>query len=770
MNAHAVERLEFPRVLAAVARYAETEAGAAAVRALEPDADPARLEEAQSLYRAAAQAETLGRVSLAGAVDLGPWLERAGKGGLLAPVELYRLGFTIRRGEELLAALETDSDPLLLAHYGRFTPPRGLAQAIEQSVDDSGEVKDTASPTLADIRREIARVEAEIDQVFERLLRSPAFQQYLQEPLITLRNGRRVVPVKHHFRSSVPGLVHDQSGSGQTVFVEPMAVVERQNRIQSLRGAEREEIDRILRRLTAVVAEMREPLSRLNNSVVRVDALLAKVRWGAAMGAVLPGLGGDVLELDAARHPLLEHPVPISLTVGGKKPVLVVTGPNTGGKTVALKCTGLMVLLALAGCPVPAGPGTRVPYYRDLLADIGDEQSLEQNLSTFSGHLRQLLPMIATAGPGVLLLVDEIGAGTDPDEGAALALALLEHWLGAGATVVVTTHFSRVKTLAYRDARVENAQVEFDRDELKPTYRLVMGQPGSSQALYIARRLGVPTALVERAREFLGDAATSVDDVIQRLNAVEREVAEGREAIARERLRLAAEAERLQQAEQAFLRRRTLERQEERQRWQQSLQELRRRADEAIRAVREADRAEREEAIRTLREVMREWAPPEPPEDTAGPGGESEDVSAGDWVTGPRLPEPAEVLQLEGETAMVQLGAMRLHLPRRELVKVARPADKRPRSPVRGPARSVPLELNLRGLTVAEALDALDRYLDEALLAGLPWARIVHGKGTGALRRAVQDLLREHPAVRAFRLGEPGEGGDGVTVVQLDDG
>ena len=772
-----MERLEFGRVLDEIARRAETEAGRLAVLGLMPDPHAETLATAQALYAAAARSEPLGRLSLTGAVDLRPPLERARKGAMLGPLEHYAIHLTIGRGEALAEALKASQESLLESHFGRFAPPMGLHRAIGDAVTEEGAIKDTASPLLADIRRQIARLETEIEQVFQRLMESESWRQYLQEPLVTLRNGRRVVPVKLQNRRSVPGLVHDQSSSGQTVFVEPMAVVERQNRIQSLRADERDEIERILQELTVFVRQVEEPLLAMDRSIRRVDTLLAKVRWGRAMNAHLPQLGGDRLLLEGARHPLLERPVPISLAVGGETPLLVVSGPNTGGKTAALKCTGLMVLLALSGCPIPAEATSTVPLYRDVLADIGDEQSLAESLSTFAGHLRQLVPMVETAGPGILLLVDEVGAGTDPEEGAALAQAFLEHVLVRGADAMVTTHFVRLKLLAYEDPRVSNAQVEFDRETLSPTYRLVMGQPGSSQALYMAARLGLSGSVVERARVLVGGQAAHLEDVIHQLNTAERALTEQRAVIERSEAQV-REAERaLAARESQFEARRATERQRDRERLHQLEQSLRERAERLMGEVRSADRQERERALQDLRREIRSWGLADDLPTTAPPVGGGtprghDGLRTGDWVTGPRLPASAQLVEVDpdADSAMVAVGPVRMRVTLSELIPAANPDQPSRRTASRGAARALPVEWDLRGMTVAEALLELDRYLDAAVLSGMPMARIIHGKGTGALRRAVQESLRDHADVTGFRLGEAGEGGDGVTVVRFDGG
>ncbi len=776
MNRHALERLEWGTVLEQLAARAQLDEARERLRALGPDPRADWLHERQALFDAVATS-SVRRLALAGAHDLRPFVEDAGKGMRLEPEALLAIARTIARGQAMTEALREADRPVLTAHFGRFGAPLALARDIGLAIDDEGAVRDTASPALNDIRRRMVTTRREIDAIFDRIMQAPAWAPYLQENLVTIRNGRRVVPVKHAHRHQVPGVVHDQSGSGQTVFVEPMAVVERQNLLVELAGDEAAEIDRILRRLSQAVAAAADTLVGLSGSLAGLEELLAAARWADAQGAVLPQLGGDILELDAARHPLLADPVPLSLTVGGSRPVLVITGPNTGGKTVALKCTGLVVALALAGLPVPAR-SARVPIYRDLLADIGDEQSLEQSLSTFSGHLAQLVPMVEAAGPETLLLVDEIGAGTDPDEGSALAVALIEHLRARGATLLVTTHFARVKVLAYQDPGLENAHVEFDPETLSPTYRLVMGQAGSSQALHMAERLGLRAEVLERARALRGQDPLRVEEALTRVNELERSLRRQEAELARAEValeRARAELERMRREGEA---RRREEWERARRGWQETVAEFRRQADAVLSQARAAGRAEREQALEALRREMRRWGevePPRPSGEESGAGDRSPagagPIRPGMWVLGHLLAEPGQVLGVEGPMATVEAGTLRLKVPVAELRPASGPpAPRRARAERRPVAPAVSLECDLRGMTALEAVDEVDRYLDRALAAGLPLVRIVHGKGTGALRRAVQEYLRDHPAVLDFRLGEAAEGGDGATVVHLSGG
>ena len=769
-SSYGLERIEWDRLLKLVAREAAMAETRRRLEALVPDPSASGLSEQHILYREASGADAVRALDLRAALYLNPLISQAVRGRRLDPPDLLFVMRTIRTGAQMTEALNGALVPTLAARFGKGGIPLPLARQIDLSIDEEALVRDSASAELKAIRDSRKQVEREIDAIFARILSAPSMAPLLQDALVTIRNGRRVVPVKHAHRHEFSGVAHDQSGSGQTVFMEPLQVVERQNRLVELASEEAAEIERILVALTAAVAGQAGVLELLSEHLVGLDTVLAAVRFGEAVDGILPVLGGDELELEAARHPLIDDPVPVSLRVGGAHRVLVVTGPNTGGKTVALKCAGLMAALALSGLPVPA-TAARVPLYRDLLADIGDEQSLQQSLSTFSGHLRQLIPMVEQAAPDVLLLVDEIGAGTDPEEGAALAVSLVEHFLARGATVLVTTHFARLKLMAYETEGFSVARVEFDRERLTPTYRLVMGQAGASEALHIAERLGLPDPLLARARALLGSESHDVQKVLLEVHELERSLHDRLQAAERERLFLEAERERDRAAAAAEAERRRQQWESLSARYRGELADVRMRARQAIQAVREAERQERRDAVRHLQETLDdidrlpdpEFEAPAPPP-VAGPR-----PAVGDFVRGGPLTEAGQLMAVEGETGVVEAGSLRLRIPMKDLFREreAAPVPRRAPRPSIPEAPAVPLECDLRGMTVADAVDEVDRYLDQALRSGAPFVRIIHGKGTGALRRAVTEMLRAHPSVERSRLGEAGEGGDGVTVVTL---
>ncbi|CAB1128413.1 Endonuclease MutS2 [Candidatus Hydrogenisulfobacillus filiaventi] len=761
--------LDLERVLARIREQAETPMGADRVAALAPPLpDPVS---AQALGREAETLLALG-AGLAGAVRVGRLARRAARGGVLDAGELAGVARTLARTETVRAKAEPGLTPGWAARLGALALPGALREAVERVVAPDGSVRDTASPLLADLRARQRRLWEEIDGILAGILHSPHWAPYLQEPVVTERAGRRVVPVKVGFRNKVAGIVHDQSASGQTVFVEPMAVVDRHNRIALLLREETAEIERLLTELSRAVGAEAPALEAVEEVLADLDVALAGVRYGQGLDGRWPRLGGQRFLIRSGRHPLLQDPVPLDLAVEDRRPVLVITGPNTGGKTVALKTAGLVAALALLGMMVPAAEGTEVPLYTAILADIGDEQSLEQNLSTFASHIARLVPLVRLADAGarpLLALIDEIGAGTDPDEGAALAQALVERLAAAGVHTLVSTHFGRLKLLAYEDPRIQNARVEFDRETLAPTYRLVLGQPGSSHALYIAARLGLDAALVQRARELIGERGQALEGAIEAVGTLTRRLEETERELEARRRDLEAEEAALRARITRWEERRQAEEERLRVQWQAELRRLREEVRRLAAQVEASEGKARFQALEELRRTLREAAPPPP---VAGPPGPAPALTVGVRVRIRGFEDPGVVQELAGRTATVEVGGMRIKLPVEELELAEAPAAARPRGGGRTPATAARMarvspEEDVRGLTVDDALAVVDKFLDNALLLGLDTVRIIHGKGTGTLRRALNAWLAHDPRVAERRLGGPAEGGDGVTVVRL---
>lgn len=784
MDKKALKRLEYHKVLEQLAACSGSSLGREKIMAMEP------LDDLQAILRK--QEETSeGRklLRLEPFAEAGGWkdiraqLRKAGQGAILDPEELLAVADTLTAGRTIRKFFQDRQEqyPLLYEVSSALVSLPELERKIKNAILPGGEVADGASPELAQIRRRLAAAQAQVKEHLEHIIRSPSYQKYLQEPIVTIREGRYVVPVKIEHRSQVPGIVHDQSASGATLFIEPMAVVEKNNELRRLMAAEKREIQRILAELSAGVAQHAGPIGASLEALGELDFIMARARYSQKLDAWAPLLEGEAcMDIRRGRHPLLQgEVVPIDIRLGADFDTLVITGPNTGGKTVALKTAGLLVLMAQSGLHIPAGEGSRLGIFRQVFADIGDEQSIEQSLSTFSSHMNNIVEIIGKAGPDSLVLLDELGAGTDPAEGAALAQSILEKLHSAGAKTVATTHYGELKDFALTRERVENASVEFDAITLRPTYRLLIGKPGRSNAFEIAARLGLPEEVVKRARSFLTAEHIQAEELMRSLEKTQQEA----EAERRRAAELASEARALKEryekieADLASKRESILSRAAEEA--QALVRAARLEAEAAVRELREkmAEEAarERENAIREAREKLRKLqqrvgrAVPEKTVPGEAPAG----LRPGEEVFLTRYNQKGYVLEPPGAggEVLVQVGVIKMNVPLRELrrVKEARPAGGQ--SEVAGvllnKAREISPELDLRGLYADEALLEVEKYLDDAYLAGLSRVYLIHGKGTGSLRAAIHRQLSGHRRVKSFRLGEHGEGGLGVTVVEL---
>lgn len=772
------EALGWPGLQALLARQAATPYGREAATRLVPTAEA---QQARAWLRETGEARLArareGDPPWDGVADIRPILTRAApEGAVLDGPSLAGLLATLRAVGRLRAwaGRARASAPNLTAPLLQLPRLDPLAAALDHALDPEGRLLDRASPRLATVRRQLQVLRAEIQARLDALLQDPALAPALQERYVTVRHGRYVVPVRADARRAVPGIVHDRSQSGATLFVEPAAVVELNNRLTQRLLEERDEETRLLAALTAQVRAHLGPLQALVGVLEALDLALARARLADRMDAVAPELdeAGD-LRCPGARHPLLVAQrwtggpavVPVDLLLPLGRPALLITGPNAGGKTVALGTLGLLVLMAQAGCHIPAAPGSRLPRFEQVVALIGDDQNLARDLSTFSSFVLQVREALAGASPRTLVLLDELGAGTDPAEGAALGAALVEALLERGARVVATTHLAPLKVFAQTDRRCQNAAVAFDPERLEPTFRLEYGQPGPSYALAIAARLGLPPDLIARARAHLGEAGRRTEALLATLAARERELAQAHSELARREAELAArEAEAraaLAEAREAAVR----VRQEAAREAGTLLREVRRQAGQALERLRApaTDRRAVRELYRQLQAAEAALAPTAaPPEgDAPEPAGEVE-------VRGLGL--RGRVVARDADAVTVRAGKLTVRVPR-EVVAAADSGSAPTRTPavtVSLPARAdVPQELVLLGATTDEARAAVEKFLDDAVLAGHDTVRLVHGKGTGALRRAVADCLRGHPLVSAFRPGAPHEGGTGVTVVEL---
>jgi DNA mismatch repair protein MutS2 len=792
MDEKSLHTLELPRVLERLATFASFSAGierALAARPLETIADANRMLEETGQARALFLRHA--DITLGGARDIRPIAEDATRGITLLPPALLYVRATLQAARSLARALTRQhSDiPDLVRLASHIPECPGLIEAIGRVLNDEGEVLDNASERLGTLRAEIR---SSLDRLLSRLQRVIAeHASDLQEPIITQRDGRYVVPLRAECKGRLRGIVHDQSASGATLFVEPLTTVELGNRWRESTLAEQEEVRRILSELTALVGEARAPLIATVEALAELDFAFARGRYAEALGAERPELidfsrAGDEefspLYLYAARHPLLDPEKVVAVDIGLRAGIqaLVITGPNTGGKTVSLKTAGLLTLMAQCGLFIPAGSGSRVAFFDSVFADIGDEQSIEQSLSTFSAHIGQIVRILRGATAHSLVLFDELGSGTDPQEGSALARAILVELLRRGINSLVATHYPELKAFAHDTPGAENASMEFDVRSLRPTYRLILGLPGRSNALAIAERLGLDPALLQEARSMVSTTDLEADRLLEKIQR-ERETARRERADAEKLTQRAREKERalalrlehIEAERRAILEEARAEAREEVEAALAELRELRRRAGSDITRTSETGAL-----VEQARALQRRLDEPARPTEVGMPTTPRREPVVGDRVRLRSLKLEGEILTSNGVDFEVRVGALRVRASREDLAlhdeiptgnpPVREPTARKSAVPASLPAKPSPgLEIDLRGKRVEDALVDLDRYLDSASLAGLPWVRIIHGKGTGRMRAAVRETLRAHPAIASTENGQENEGGDGVTVARL---
>lgn len=780
MDERTLQAIEFSRALELLARRCLSAPGRAAAAALRPLTEPPAVrvlqEEAGEALRLLGEGS---RLPLTPFEDLTPWLEDIRRrGGALEGERFLDILHLLAAAAEAARFLGERADrlPHLHARMGGADLLFPLAAQIRRVLNARGEVRDDASPELARARSRMRSVRAEILRLLDRMMAEhPAA---IQEALVVQRRERYVIPARTSFRRSFEGVVQDRSASGETLFVEPLQVVPLNNELAEVREIERAEVERLLRELTAAAMASRAPLEDLARRLAGLDLVWAKGKLGVDWKGARPAeSAAGRISLREARHPLLaagagaiapEKVVPIDLQVGGQVRQLVITGPNTGGKTVALKTVGLCVALSQCGVPVPAGEGSELPLVRGLFADIGDEQDLQQNLSTFSGHMARIAGPVSQAGSGDLLLLDELGTGTDPAEGSAIGVAVLEYLAASGALAVVTTHHDALKHYAYASPSAENAAVEFDPDTLVPTYRIRMGTSGPSNAMVVAERMGLPPAALRRARQLREEGPVRVDRLMARLGEEEERLKEMERALARRE-------EALRAAEAAFERERTEAEASRREEAEALLKDLRRRADALLAELREAEGVEpgRRAARERIRE-MTERAEEALPAFSGFAAGEPPlalEVGARVRLRGLGR---VGVVQAVGSGGMLTLSVdgKTLRVPRQAVEPAPAGAEARAARAVlthetNVAGREFSPELHLRGVRAADAAEMLEKYLDDAALLGVSSVRIVHGKGSGALAKVIAEHLEGHPLVASFGQARPEQGGWGVTEVEL---
>ena len=801
MDEKSLTTLEFPKILERLAGYCAFAVSAEKARALRPTID---IEEAQTWQAETGEAVQLlksrSTLSIGGARDIRAAVDLAAHAGVLTPHDLLDIKSTLAAARSLQRGLERQTDlyPRLADFAEQFPPPLGIIDAITRAISDRGEVLDSASEKLAGIRRDLAITHDRLLDKMQRLANDPKNAPLLQETLVTQRDGRYVLPLRAEFKGRLKSIVHDQSSSGATLFVEPLSVVEMNNAYRELQLAERDEERRILAELSAQVGTYAGEIELALDVIAELDLIFARAKYAVDLSAAEPRLRsfgqpqgrhpGSVIRLYQVRHPLLDPGavVPIDVELDPETYALVITGPNTGGKTVTLKAVGLLALMAQAGLHIPVQPGSEISVFSDALADIGDEQSIEQSLSTFSSHITNIIRILELADRGALVILDELGAGTDPQEGAALAQALLSHLLERGITTLVATHYPELKVFAHARPGVVNASVEFDVETLQPTYHLTIGLPGRSNALSIAQRLGLPETIIQAARAGINPEDLQADDLLDEIRR-QREMAQAaRQAADRTRgeaeemqAELAERLEAIEDERRGVLARARVEAEEELEKLQAEVRETRgalARARQPLEAVEQV-----EEQVEALEETIGEPVERRRPQ-LAGARLERA-VRLGDKVRLRNLNTQGVVTAMDEEEAEVQVGQLRVRTRLAELVPVGGDGGEAGEAPGRRRREARPvearearafvpespgMELDLRGQRVDEALAALDRYLDAAFLAGLPFVRIIHGKGTGKLRQVVREALPEHPHVKSFEPGGEKEGGEGVTIAKLE--
>lgn len=773
--------LEYDKILNILKQHLASEIGMEFAEKLRPATN---LKEAEALQEQTWEAESIytrtGRTPISGFPDVRELVGRMHAALFLSTRELLAVSSAMRASREAKEILQVgDENSLLCNLANRLTSHRSIEEEVSRCILAEDEISDNASPELNRIRRQMKIVGERVREKLNNMLKSATTQKYLQEAVITIRNGRYVLPVKAECRSQVPGLVHDQSSSGATLFIEPAAVVELGNENKRLVIDEKNEIERILSGLTAMIAPFADEIHISCNVMGALDVIFARAVMARDQRAVRPKLNETgYIRVLRGRHPLIpkDKVVPVDIWLGETFRTLIITGPNTGGKTVTLKTVGLFALMAMSGMFVPAAEGTEISTFDSVFADIGDEQSIEQSLSTFSSHMTNTVRILAEAGERSLVLLDELGAGTDPVEGAALAQAILEHLYDGKTLTVATTHYSEIKAFALMHAGMQNASMEFDVDRLCPTYRLFIGIPGKSNAFEISKRLGLGDDVISRAQDFLQKKDVAFETVLSEAEQARRSAENDKESIYKLRIESEKIKNELDKEKKKLEDEKTLLRQKAREDARRMVQETRQDMEKLIvglRSIENIDQKQLERAVQSSRDTMRKTEErlyeQAIQRETAGSAPAS--VRPGERVKLITLGQEATVLKpadAKGEV-LVQAGIMKLNIPLNDI----RPIEQKQKKQVTSAKvtltqdRGSALSLDIRGSMVDDACMELDRFIDNALMTGVHEFFVVHGKGTGALRSGVQAYLKNHPRVKTYRIGAYGEGDAGVTVVTL---
>lgn len=791
-----LKTLELDKILEMLAELTSNEETRRMALAIRPDTDLAAVRrECLKTSQAFSLSVQFGTPPFSNFKDICSSAARAKSGAVISLRDLMDIAAMLRQIKSLAdwydhcEGVETELDYL----FSRLMPNDWLLEKLERSIISETEISDAASPELAAIRRKINRAGMQLRETLDKMIRNKTTQQYLQESTVTIRDGRFVLPVKSEYRGQVAGLIHDTSATGQTIFIEPMAIVEANNDIRLLEGKEQEEIERIIRELCGNCGEYADILCENYRICTELNLYFAKSNLAAKLNCSLPEITDDgSMHLKKARHPLIDRKkaVPVELSLGEDYQTLIITGPNTGGKTVALKTAGLLSAMTMCGLLIPVADGSRISVFRHILADIGDSQSIEQNLSTFSSHTNKVIEILDTADENSLVLLDELGSGTDPVEGAALAVSIIGRLMSSGAKIMVTTHYQELKVFAIDSEGVENASCEFDIETLRPTYRLIVGSPGKSNAFAISESLGMPKDIIEDAKARVSDANIRLEDVIGKLDAARIELERQREDISRLRAEAAAHEEAVRREKEELERFKADELEKARQRAmtiiEQTKAESNELLDELDRLRKGKDKKDFSENVSGMKSrtkqsfnKMYDTANPVAKQDPNADYKLPRKLRRGDTVYVVDLqrkgiisgdPDGSEFVYVQMGVMKTKMNISRLRLEEPDKVtysgKPAKPARKMNKVGVKAERRGK-MELDIRGCACDDGVYQLDQFIDQAVMSNISTIYIIHGKGTGLLRKAVQQRLKTHPSIKSFRLGVYGEGEDGVTVAEL---
>jgi len=782
MQDRVLKTLEFDKIKAQLIEHVSSSLGRDKVEGLVPSTDYSEVvrwqdetDEAAKVYR------MRGSIPLDGIYDIRAHVKRSSIGGMLSPSELTQISSTVHASRQMKRFTEEfheeEAVPILFTLTDSIIVLAELEEEIKMAIDEQGAVMDSASDALRTLRNQLRRNEAKVREKLESMIRSSNAQKMLSDSIITIRNDRYVIPVKQEYRGNYGGIVHDQSASGQTLFIEPQSVVTLNNELQAIRVKEQQEIDRILTQLTALVAQYEEELLHIVNVLADIDFMFAKAKYAHRLKASKPKINNEgKIVLLKAKHPLIPPEVVVAndIVLGDTYTSIVITGPNTGGKTVTLKTVGLCTLMAQAGLQIPVLDGSEMGVFKSVYADIGDEQSIEQSLSTFSSHMVNIVSILEKVDHESLVLFDELGAGTDPQEGAALAISILDEVNNRGARVIATTHYPELKAYGYNRHGVVNASVEFDIETLSPTYRLLIGVPGRSNAFEISKRLGLKEDVINVARSHVSEDSNKIENMIASLEE-SRKQAEREHEDAKDLLKQAEMLHRdlQKQVMEYYEKKETLQEKAKREA-KEIIENAKKEAEVVIGDLRKMQLEKRveikEHELIDARKRLEDATPEIEMKKQQVVSNRNHVYQPGDEVKVLTFNQKGQLLEkVSNKEWQVQIGIMKMKVKEKDLefIKAPKVVETKPLTTIKGKDYHVSLELDLRGERFENALSRVEKYIDDSLLAGYPRVSIIHGKGTGALRSGVQEYLKNHRAVKNIRFGEAGEGGSGVTVVEF---